>query len=133
MSTPYSCGKPQRKSRVLESGALNGIDYLEVSSADEKTLSVYFLFDLPGAANPVPPSPAPLLTAANVAIAGGVRFTGIQVMQVSVAANVLTVQVSHAGDYSTYTLSLVAGAGNQTPPPGFDPQLSTVDFSFKVA
>jgi hypothetical protein len=139
MSAQYSCGKPQRKSKVLGTldnqghGVLNGIDYLEVTSADEKTLSVHFLFGLPGTANPVPPAPALALTAANITIDGGVRTTGIQVISVSSAGNVLTVQVNQAGDYSTYTLRLIGGPGSPAPPAGFDPQLSSVDFSFKVA
>ncbi|SPE40629.1 conserved hypothetical protein [Candidatus Sulfopaludibacter sp. SbA3] len=138
MSTQYFCGKLQRKSKVLTTvdgqghGILNGIDYLEVSSADEKTLTVHFLFNLPGTATPVPPSPAPVLTAANVVIEGGVRTTGILVTSVSAAANVLTVQVNAAGDYSTYTLRLVSGVASSAPPSGFDPQLASVDFSFKV-
>ena len=138
MSAQYICGKQQRKSKVLTTldahgnGILNGIDYLEVSSLDEKTLTVHFLFNLPGAANGVPASPAPALTALNVAIGGGVRITGIQVTSVSAAANVLTVQVNAAGDYSTYTLSMVTGTANSAPPAGFDPRLASVDFSFKV-
>jgi hypothetical protein len=138
MSTQYFCGKQQRKAKVLEAvdqqghHILNGIDYLEVTSVDEKTLAVHFLFNLPGTANPVPPSPAPALTAANLVIEGGVRITGIQVVSVSAAANVLTVQVSAAGDYSTYTLRLVTGVATPAPPAGFDQQLAAVDFSFKL-
>jgi hypothetical protein len=138
MATQYICGKQQRKAKVLTtvdgSGhpVLNGIDYLEVSSADEKTLSVHFLFNLPGIANGVPASPAPSLTASNVVIEGGVRITGIVVTSAASAGNVLTVQVNKAGDYSTYTLRIVAGSANSAPLVGFDPQLSAVDFSFKV-
>ena len=136
MSAKYFCGKQQRKSKVLTAvdgqghPILNGIDYLEVTSADEKSLAIHFLFNLPGQANGVPASPA--LTAANVAIEGGVRITGIQVVSATPAANVLTVQVNAAGDYSTYTLRLVASAANPAPPAGFDPRLAAVDFSFKV-
>ena len=36
------------------------------------------------------------------------------------------------GDFSTYTLRLVAGAGSESPPAGFDPLLASVEFSFKV-
>src|SRR5882724_6331586 len=106
MATQYNCQKPRRRAQVLaarDSGGnpvLNGIDYLEVISADEKTLAVHFLFDLPGSANAVPPLPAPLLAEANVAIHGGVRITGITVASVSSATNVLTVNVAEAGDYS---------------------------------
>jgi hypothetical protein len=131
MSPQYFCGKQQRKSKVLATldgqghGILNGIDYLEVTSGDEKTLTVHFLFNLPGTTNPVPPSPAPALTATNVVIEGGVRITGISVTSAAAAMNVLTVQVNAAGDYSIYTLRLIGVSG-------FDPQLSSVDFFFKV-
>ncbi len=141
MSAQYSCKNQNRRAVVADARdshgnpILNGIDYLEVSSADQKTLSVFFLFPLPGAANAVPPSPAPVLTANNVAIQGGVRITGIQVTGVSATGNVLSVQVNAAGDFSTYTLQIVADKSESTgtPPAGFDPQLSSIDFSFKVA
>jgi baseplate J-like protein len=136
MSTQYSCQKPQRRAVVLAGNSkgnpiLNGIDYLEVS-ADQKTLKVNFLFPLPGQTNGVPTSSA--LTAANVAIAGGVRITGITVQgPVSSAGKVLTVTVNATGDFSTYTLNLITNASTPAPPTGFDPQLASLDFSFKVA
>jgi hypothetical protein len=112
---------------------LNGIDFLEVASPDERTLNVNFLFNLPGQPNAVPPLPAPVLTADNVSITGGVRITGIKVLTASSTTNVLTVTVNAAGDYSTYTLTIVTGPNNPAPPTGFDPQLCSVDFTFKVA
>ena len=48
-------------------------------------------------------------------------------------ANVLVVEVAEPGDFSTYTLRLVQDAHHAEPPLGFDPILSAVDFSFKVA
>lgn len=141
MATQYSCKRPRRRAQVLHpvdsggnpiSPAINGIDYLEVDASDEKKLYVHFLFNLPGFANPVPPA-GPPLTEANVIIEGGVRITGIRATSaVSLVANVLTVTVNAPGDFSTYTLRLVTSANNQSPPDGFDPQLSAVDFSFKV-
>jgi hypothetical protein len=136
MSTQYSCKKPQRRAEVLAAGSggaplLNGIDYLEVGP-DQKTLSVYFLFPLPGQAGGFPSSP--VLTSNNIVITGGVRITGIRVAgKVTANANVLTVTVNAAGDFSTYTLSLVTNVTNPLPPDKFDPQLASVDFSFKVA
>jgi hypothetical protein len=138
MAIQYNCQKPRRRAQVLAAHdgggnpVLNGIDFLEVVSADEKTLAVHFLFDLPGSASPVPPLPAPPLTAANVVIRGGVRITGITIASVSAAANILTVTVAEAGDYSTYTLTLITSNNNPAPPTGFDPQLSSVEFSFKI-
>ena len=81
----------------------------------------------------MPPSPAPALAAGNVVIAGGVRITRIRVETVSTARNILTVTVDRPGDFSVYTLSLVRSASNLTAPTGFDPQLATIEFSFKVA
>jgi hypothetical protein len=109
---------------------LNGIDYLEVTSPDEKTLEVHFIHKIPGVSGGFPASPA--LTRANFVIEGGVRVTGIQVKTYAGAANVVTLTVNAAGDYSTYTLRLVTGEEDQSPPSGFDPQLSAVQFSFKV-
>jgi hypothetical protein len=131
LSTQYICNKPQRRAQVLAAGTLNGIDFLEVSSADQKTLTVHFLFNLPGTAQGIPANPP--LTASNIAIEGGVRVTGITVQPpVVTALNVLTVHVNAAGDFSTYTLRLVNGESDASTPKGFDPQLASVDFSFKV-
>ena len=45
----------------------------------------------------------------------------------------LVVWVAEPGDFSTYTLRLVQNPKHDDPPAGFDPILSAVDFSFKVA
>jgi hypothetical protein len=143
MDTQYRCQNEERRRLV---GAtedadgnpitpkLNGIDYLEVASADQKTLTVFFLHNLPGQQNAIPPA-APALTKANIVIEGGARVQDIGVDAVSglgSAQNVLTVTVNQAGDYSTYTLRIITSKTSLDPPPGFDPQLSAVDFSFKV-
>ena len=47
-------------------------------------------------------------------------------------ANVLLVRTDSRGDFSLYTLRLVAGATSDEPPAGFDPLLASVEFSFKV-
>lgn len=136
MSTQYFCKKAQRRGQVLAArGAgghpvLNGIDFLEVTSADQKTLTLTFLFNLPGQPNGVPATPA--LDQSSIVIEGGVRITGITVQSVTTAGNALTIKVNAAGDFSTYTLRLVKGGGDANAPGGFDPQLASVDFSFKV-
>ncbi|MGE3976717.1 MAG: putative baseplate assembly protein [Nitrospira sp.] len=109
---------------------LNGMDFLEVATPDQTRLQVQFIHPLPGQADGVPAVP---LTAANLVITGGVRITDIRVLQVTVAGDVLTVQVDQPGDFSQYTLRLVAGPGEVDPPSGFDPQLASLSFSFKVA
>jgi len=112
--------------------SLNGIDYLEVAAADQKTLRVYFLHNLPGQTNPVPPPPAPKLTKGNLLIQGGVRVKNIQVEKAIALKNVLTIKVNERGDFSRYRLRIVTSPTNLSPPDGFDPQLSAVEFSFKV-
>ena len=63
----------------------------------------------------------------NIQITGAAIGSGPQ-------ANLLTVTVAAPGDFSTYTLRLVDGLpGSSQPPTGFDPVLSAIDFSFKVA
>ena len=47
-------------------------------------------------------------------------------------ARTLVVRTDSAGDYSTYTLSIVANSGSDEPPADFDPRLSSIEFSFKV-
>ncbi|MCI0538553.1 MAG: putative baseplate assembly protein [Verrucomicrobiales bacterium] len=102
------------------------------------------------------------LSASNVLIEGGERIRDIDVIQVQVVdaellplpelastspsspsapaspgETVLMIDVSAAGDFSTYTLRLIhpedRDKENPRPPTGFDPILSAVDFSFKVA
>jgi hypothetical protein len=135
MATQYFCKSKQRRQLLLAQAApgLNGIDFLEVDPG-QLVLHIHFLFNLPGTPNPVPPAPAPGLTANNIIIEGGERITGINVVPNSlvVALNVLTLTVSAAGDFSTYTLRLAAGPTDQDPPSGFDPVFSSVAFSFKA-
>jgi hypothetical protein len=110
---------------------LNGMDFVEVATREQTTLHVHFIHPLPGQPNGVPA--APTLTAANVLISGGVRVTEIRVVRVLTDRNLLTVVVDQPGDFSPYRLQLVAGRGEAGPPAGFDPQLTTLLFSFKVA
>ena len=130
MTVGYRCQSSNRRTTIREAGALNGIDYIEVASADQKTLDVYFIHNLPGETDGVPA--APPLTAANVSIEGARRVSGINVGSVGSSDNILKVQVDQAGDYSTYTLKLVTSSTNSALPTGFDPQLSEIDFSFKA-
>ncbi|HEX4381425.1 MAG TPA: hypothetical protein VH083_00670, partial [Myxococcales bacterium] len=150
--TEYRCDNPLRREAVRANAVLSGIDYLEVvdewalehpGSPRQRTLLVHLF-------KPVPAD----LGAANVAISGGTRVTGIRVKWAWPAAaipaglltpdetamiaaapdvpNLFVVRVAQAGDFSTYTLALVQAAGSLAPPADFDPKLSSVDFSFKV-
>ncbi len=132
MGTQYRCANENRRDAVRKAvdqnnnPILNGMDYLEVASADQLTLAVHFIHKLPAATD------ANALTDRNFVVEGGERVRGIKVKIESITDNVVALQVNKAGDYSTYTLRLVAGEENKQPPPGFDPQLSAISFSFKV-
>jgi hypothetical protein len=137
----YSCCDERRRELVRDHGVVkgvdyNGIDFLEVVDADapsqaerQRTLFVHFLKKVAG------------LTKDNIVIAGGERIRGIAVQSATIGtgaeSNILTVNVDRAGDFSTYTLRIVkdalhAAAGGGEPPDGFDPVLSSIDFSFRV-
>ncbi len=124
----YACCDENRRNAVAGS-ALNGIDYLEVLDeasqpiADrQRTLYVYFI-------NPI----AATFSADNISIEGGERIRNIKVLPGPITSgNRLELEVNTAGDYSTYTLRLVVSDTDPSPPPGIDPVLAAVDFSFKV-
>ena len=132
-TTPlYFCCDEQRRDAVRGS-ALNGIDYLEVVDHDaaveadrQRFLRIHFLNNI--AANS--------LAAANLSIRGGERIRPIVILAASIGAgddaDVLTVEVEEPGDFSIYTLALVRGPHETSPPNGIDPRLAAVDFSFKV-
>lgn len=128
----YFCCDDRRRIEVRDHSGFNGIDFLEVldlaatNQADrQRTLFVHMLKPIAGA-----------LTTDNVVIEGGERRRDVTVTEATVGTgdqhNILTVKVDRAGDYSTYTLRLVAGQRNPNPPTGFDRLLSAIDFSFKV-
>ncbi len=156
MGYQFRCANP-RRAQVLSASPLplNGIDFLEVLDRDappgappQRTLLAQMIKDAPWG-----------LLAANVAIEGGTRVTGIKVVWAmraadaspgDVAAGLMTdqerlfynnlpnasralvVRVDQAGDFSTYTLRLVRSPTDPQPPAGFDPLLSAVTFSFKA-
>jgi hypothetical protein len=145
----YACCGERRRDAVRAHPSLNGIDFLEVldgeapaGSPRQRTLLVRLL------------KPAPGLGSVNVLVEGGERVTPVRVLWAATAAaaaaplvsaaeqswlallpepdRVLVVRTDSAGDHSTYTLRLVAAAGDPSHPPGFDPPLVAVEFSFKV-
>lgn len=132
MDTQFVCKNENRREAVRNNPVWNGIDFLEVTSSDQKTLTVTFIHNLPGQTNPVP-SAEPELAPENIIIEGGVRIRNIKVESVSANNNELTVTLDSAGDFSWYTLRIISSDINLNPPAGFDPQLSHVDFSFKAA
>jgi len=104
---------------------LNGIDFLEVDAGDARILRVQLIHRLK--------QPAMTWNPANAAVAGGVRIKDLRVTGVDPKDDQLTVTVDKVGDFSTYTLRLVASEDDPGPPPGFDPQLCAVPFSFQAA
>jgi len=143
-------GRLTRRDLVAQSAGLNGIDFIEVldrsappGSPRQQTLLVHCLKSVAG------------LDAAHVSIAGGVRISPVRVVfayQASAsapagvspaestlfaalpdAANVLVVRTDTAGDFSTYVLTIAGPPPPTTSVPfAFDPQLASIDISFKV-
>ncbi len=121
----YFCSQKNRRALVLQSPSLNGIDYLEVlgNSPCGQELALTLLKD----------ARQLKLTPANFTIIGGapVEITSVQAATAA-APLVIMLGLNHTGDFSPYTLTIVAGSGITDPPDGFDPQLSIVTFSFKA-
>ncbi len=119
------CRDKRRRDLVLQTPGLNGIDYLEVLGAAGcgTQLALTFLKDARSLA----------LAPANFALAGD---TALQIAGVQPATNsdplTVTVLLDASGDFSPYMLTLVTGTANSDPPPGIDPQLASVSFSFKA-
>lgn len=149
----YTCCHPKRAARVRDHATLNGIEYLEVLDKDappgsprQRTLLVRCY------------KAVPEFQGTHVRIEGGTRIRPVLVDWAfpanSVAtqdvltadeaalvafiagledpAQVLVVRTEAYGDFSIYTLRLVAGPGLVEPPPNFDPVLAAVEFSFKA-
>lgn len=132
MSGPhYSCGNERRRSAVAAGPAgLTGIDYVMIDQGPPLTLTIELV-------KPVT-LPAGTVTDATVEILGGVRFpapagkvtTSGPVGQVGQL--IVTFPAGALTDFSLYTVRLVNGATDPSPPAWIDPRLSEVDFSFKV-
>jgi predicted phage baseplate assembly protein len=140
--TTLICENEQRRHEVRQQREdWNGLDYLEVGD-DQLTLTLYFINK----------APADIL-AENVIIEGGRRITGIKVRVLQVCPvpeedrdDCVKVWLDKFGDFSTYTLRLVAidqrkrpimdtdalGRKSYRPMPGIDPRYAQLEFSFKV-
>jgi hypothetical protein len=125
----YFCAQKNRRALVLQSKTLNGIDYLEVlgDPGCGNELAVTFLHD-----------PRPLnLTPDNFVITGGApvaidRKNPHPIEPAKDEPYTLILHLDRTGDFSTYTLAIVASSNTTDPPARLDPQLSSVDFSFKA-
>ena len=141
----FFCCEPRRLDVIKLSGTANGIEFLEVrdhlepvQALRQRTLFVRLL------------RPGVTLTPDNVLIDGGERLPIVPVEWVAAADNLpagtdpslvdgiddlprtLVVRTTAFGDFSRYTLHLRASSGSDQPPGGFDPRLSSIEFSFKV-
>lgn len=111
-----------RRAQILNSAVFNGIDFVEIANAAQTLLRVHFL-------NAV--EVASTVTAAP-RIDGGETIAAVAVLPVAPADwslddahLVLTLRVAAPGDFSTYRLTLTAGA--------LDAFFSSAGFSFKAA
>lgn len=130
--TSLVCDSERRRETVRQKEKLHGLDYLEVG-AIQTTLTVHFLGKAPHGSHK--------LTEKNLVIKGGRRIRDIKVLSaVTHRSNdpefddTLEVTVNRAGDFSTYTLRIVArdSQGHPHQHPSFDPRYDSVDFNFKV-
>jgi hypothetical protein len=106
--------------RDMSPPTLNGIDYLEVTSNDQRSLKLVFVHPVTG------------ISRANCRIDGGVRVRGIQVLTANASGNELRVTVDQAGDFSQYDFVLFDPAAPDFAPANIDPLLASVRFSFKA-
>ena len=83
--------------RRPESAPINGIEAIEVLTANQRTLRVTFVRNI-----------AATLTPAHCAISGGVRITGVRILPEGFARSGrnLTFKVDRAGDFSWYEFAL---------------------------
>ncbi len=130
MTATISCAGEQRRQKARDRG-LNGIDFIEVLCPDQNLLCVHlFSKDLER------------ISPANIRIDGGTRIRGIRAVSAKVLRredpeleDCLRIKLNKAGDFSTYTLSIVESRdGDPTDHPlaGFDPFYASADFSFKT-
>jgi Baseplate J-like protein len=121
----YFCAQKNRRELVLAKKKLNGIDYLEVlgSPGCGTQLAVTFLNDATSLS----------LGTKQISITGGAPVHAASVTAATAQdPNVVIVGLDQTGDFSTYTFALVADATSTDPPAGIDPQLASIDFSFKA-
>jgi len=154
MSLQHCCDL-LRRNAIAAHPTLNGIDWIEVLDRDlpdnsplrQRSLLVRCL------------KPLATFNADNILIEGGERLREIQLewaaraqlvpaelaapgeaavhacvqaMTVAERNQTLIVRCAAAGDFSTYRLRLQASATDASPPPDFDPRMSTIEFRFKV-
>ncbi|QVQ26390.1 putative baseplate assembly protein [Achromobacter deleyi] len=123
MNRQFRSANPRRLQllRAQQPPGENGIAYVEIDAADQRTLRVVCAHPVSG------------IGRAHVRIEGGVRIRGIALAADPVlSGNEIRLTVDRAGDFSWYTLALVNPAEPDAPAPGFDLCLSTIEINFKA-
>jgi hypothetical protein len=151
MKNPQEICTAEKRREGVRAASLNGLDYVEVTGDDQKTIAVYFLGKAPPAIG-TEGHPRPPITKRNVRIEGGHRIRNVRVLNVSIHRSEhrreddwMEITVNKAGDFSLYTLRLIetderghpiidrdkSGREQFRPFHGFDPRYAEVEFSFK--
>ena len=148
------CCDPKRLEVLRRIGSANAIEFLEVRDRDEPVPALrqrtLFVRLLRADASLLDAGGNLLLGADQVSISGGERIRRVPVSWIALASalpsgeppglvdgidepeRTLVVRTAVAGDFSRYTLALVAAPGSSQPPAGFDPRLARIEFGFKV-
>ncbi len=133
---PSSCLGPtgSRRRAIRATPNLNGVDYVEVDETDRRRLRIYFLDKLSKL------GVQPPLTAANIAVRGGVTVRDLRVIAVELCLaerpdqdDCMTVVLDREGDFSRYRLYIVRdhrGRPTAHRHPHFDPRYACADFFF---
>ncbi|TXE07857.1 putative baseplate assembly protein [Gelidibacter salicanalis] len=123
------CCTENRRRLIEATTDLNGIDYIEVLPAalmedKQKSLQITFLRSL---VNPI--------ETAQVFLSIEGQWSGIVIEEIisGPSNQSITLNLSDRGDFSIYTLHLMESWEEQEFIPGFDKQLSSIEFSFKVS
>jgi hypothetical protein len=123
------CADDARRASVRASALREGIDYLEIATADQLTLAVHFIAKATAAGQAHLDALLASLAAApgKITVSGGVSIRGIAVTGATAgpSADMLTVTVDRTGDFSDYTLRIEDATA-------MDPAYAEVDFSFKA-
>jgi hypothetical protein len=151
MKMPDICIGENRREAVRVAN-LNGLDFVEVSEDDPKTITVYFLGKAPPVLQSKEGPPRSPIARRNVLIEGGRRVRDLRVRDVIIHRSGrsreddwMEVKLDKVGDFSPYTLRLVEidkrgrpivdrdelGREQFRPFHGFDPRYSQVKFYFK--
>jgi hypothetical protein len=155
MSDPRQhCCDLRRLEVLRNAGSANAVEFIEVRDRAEPVLALrqrtLFVRLLRADASLVDGGGQLILSVNQLRIDGGERIRRIDIEWVALAdalppgeppglvdgidapGRTLVVRTAVAGDFSRYTLALVAGPGSSAPALGFDPLLSRLAFGFKV-